>query len=515
MGKFKDLTGQRFGELLVISKAENIGNKVAWNCVCDCGNHIVVKSCNLYRKESPTISCGCEHFKPKYDLTGKRFGKLLVIGLSSDNEKTKKDGKKRWECKCDCGNTAYILTGTLLSGSAKGCGCLIGKNLAETSNLRDLTGRKFGRLTVLERAEDVRYKNGAMAVQWKCRCDCGNIVIKRTQGILNGKTKSCGCLRDEIGNNPFEFEIGQEIETKYGKFVVKNRIREERETTRIRDKKYVCKCQNCGEENTILEHTLMSGIGSCRACSDSRSFGERFFYWFLKQFDIDFDTEYSPKWARRKKYDFYLKRNGKDYIVEIDGAQHIKRYAYIGHSYDEVVKIDREKEKVARDNRHIIIRINCEQSKGKYIAENIKSSELKNLFDLEKVDWEKCFYMAMSSKTRTACDLWNGGHNSTKEIADIMKSTANYVSKLLLECAEFGLCDYDSMKEQDKGRKRTLKNSKKIICTDNGIIFQGAEECSRQSEEIFGIHLNGGSITRVCRKERKAYKGFHFEYVED
>lgn len=515
MGKFKDLTGQRFGKLSVISKAENIGNKVAWNCVCDCGNHIVVKACNLYRKESTTISCGCEHFKPKYDLTGKRFGKLFVIGLSSDNEKTRKDGQKRWECKCDCGNTTYMLTGTLLSGSVKGCGCIIGKNLAETSNLKDLAGQKFGRLTVLERAEDVRYKNGGMAVRWKCRCDCGKEVIKKSANLLNGKSKSCGCLRYEIGNNPFEFEIGQEIETKYGKFVVKNRIREKRETKKIRDEKYICKCKNCGEENTILEHTLASGMGSCRACSDSRSFGERFFYWFLKQFKIDFDTEYSPIWADRRKYDFHFVRNGKDYIVEIDGVQHINRYKYIGLSYDEVVKIDREKEETARDNNHIIIRINCEQSKGKYIAENIKSSELKNLFDLEKVDWKKCFYMAMSSKTRTACDLWNGGCDSTKEIADIMKSTANYVSKLLIECVEFRLCDYDSVKEQDKGRKKTLKNSKKIICKDNGIIFQGAEECSRQSEEIFGIHLNGGSITRVCRKERKAYKGFRFEYVED
>lgn len=515
MGKFKDLTGQRFGKLLVISKAENIGNKVAWNCKCDCGNSVIVKACNLYRKESPTISCGCEHCKPKYDLTGKRFGKLLVIGLSSDNEKTKKDGQKRWECKCDCGNTAYILTNTLMSGSAKGCGCLTGENFRGKSQAADLSGRRFGKLVALERAENVICEGKIIATQWKCQCDCGNIVIKRSQGLLNGKTKSCGCLRNEIGNNPFRFDVGQKIETKYGKFVVKERMREERETDRIRDKKYICKCIDCGEINVILEHTLMDNHGSCRACSDSRSFGERFFYWFLKQFDIVFDTEYSPSWAGRRKYDFHFVRNGKDYIVEIDGAQHIDRYKYIGLSYDEVVKIDKEKEKVAEDKGHIIIRINCEQSKGKYIAENIKKSELKNIFDLEKVDWNKCFYMAMSSKTRTACDLWNGGHDSTKEIAGIMKTAPNYVSKLLLECSEFRLCDYDSTKEQDKGRKKTLKNSKKIICTDNGIVFQGAEECSRQSEEIFGVHLNGGSITRVCRKERKAYKGFHFEFVED
>lgn len=512
--KIKDLTGQRFGKLLVISKAENIGNKVAWNCVCDCGNHIVVKAHNLYRKESPTISCGCEHQKPKYDLTGKRFGKLFVVGLSSDNEKTIKDGQKRWECKCDCGNTAYILTNTLLSGSAKGCGCLIGKNLSEKSNLRDLTGQKFGRLTVLKRAENIQYKS-AMAVQWECRCDCGKTVIRRSTGLLQGYSKSCGCLREEIGNNPFEFEVGQEVKTKYGKFVIKEKFREERENTNIKDKKYVCKCLNCGETGVLLEHTIKSGNGSCRACSDSRSFGERFFYWFIKQLEIDFDTEYSPDWAKRKKYDFHFVKNGNDYIVEIDGAQHLKMYANIGLSYDEVVKIDKEKDKMAKENNHIIIRINCEQSKGMYIAENIKKSVLSEIFDLLCIDWKKCFYMAMSTRTRAVCDLWNEGHQSAKEIAEIIGSNPSYVSRLLVECAEFELCDYNSEEEKEKGRKKALKNSKKLICTDNGIIFQGAQECSRQSEKVFGIHLDGGGINRVCRKERKSYKGFHFEYVED
>lgn len=379
-------------------------------------------------------------------------------------------------------------------------------------NLKDLTGRRFGRLTVLERAEDVRYKDGGMAVQWKCHCDCGKEVIKKSANLLNGKSKSCGCLRNEIGNNPFRFEVGQKVKTKYGKLLIESFIREERKDLKTKDKKYICRCLVCGEKNIILEHTLVEKRGSCKACSDSRSFGERFFYWFLKQFNIDFDTEYSPGWAGRRKYDYHFVTNGKDYIVEIDGAQHIRRYVYMGINHDEVVKIDKTKEQIAEDNGHIIIRINCEQSKGKYIAQNIINSELKNIFDLEKVNWNKCFYMAMSSKTRAVCDLWNGGHTSTKEIADIMKVSQNHVSKLLIECADFHLCDYDSKEESYKGSLKST-NGKRIICLENGVICESAQEFSRKSDEIFGIHLNGGSITRVCRKERKSYKGFHFEFV--
>lgn len=126
----KDLTGQRFGKLLVISKAENIGNKVAWNCVCDCGNHIVVKACNLCRKESPTISCGCEHFKPKYDLTGKRFGKLLVIGLSSDNEKKQRKTGKRDGSANVIVETLHIYSRALCYlGVQKGVDVSLGKTL--------------------------------------------------------------------------------------------------------------------------------------------------------------------------------------------------------------------------------------------------------------------------------------------------------------------------------------------------------------------------------------------------
>lgn len=447
------------------------------------------------------------------DLTGMRFGKLKVLEVSYDNPKTIKDGKLRWKCQCDCGNISYSLPYVLTSGAAKSCGCGIGDNLRGKSCAKDLTGQKFGRLTVLKR--DKQNKGKSLAAQWECRCDCGNIVIRRSTDLLKGYSKSCGCIREEIGNNPFEFEVGQEVKTKYGKFAIKEKFREERENAKIKDKKYVCKCLNCGETGVILEHVIKSGNGSCRACSDSRSFGERFFYWFIKQLEIYFDTEYSPDWAKRKKYDFHFAKNGNDYIVEIDGVQHLKRYANIGLSYDEVVKIDKEKDRMAKENNHIIIRINCEQSKGMYIAENIKKSILNEIFDLRSIDWKKCFYMAMSTKTRTICDLWNKGYQSAKEIAEIIVSNPNYVSRILTECAEFGLCDYNSQEEKEKGRKKALKNSKKLICTDNGIIFQGAQECSRQSEKVFGIHLNGGGINRVCRKERKSYKGFHFEYVED
>ena len=57
----------------------------------------------------------------------------------------------------------------------------------------DLTGQKFNRLTVLSLGE----RNSCGQVQWKCKCDCGNIVLATTTYLKTGHTKSCGCLSRE------------------------------------------------------------------------------------------------------------------------------------------------------------------------------------------------------------------------------------------------------------------------------------------------------------------------------
>lgn len=54
----------------------------------------------------------------------------------------------------------------------------------------DLTGKRFGRLTVVEEAPS---KNGR--AMWRCVCDCGNEKVVGRQNLMDGMTKSCGCLR--------------------------------------------------------------------------------------------------------------------------------------------------------------------------------------------------------------------------------------------------------------------------------------------------------------------------------
>ena len=66
------------------------------------------------------------------------------------------------------------------------------------SRFRDLTGRKFDRLKVVERAGTYTAPDGiSQQPIWLCQCSCGNISYVTTRNLLSGATKSCGCLRKE------------------------------------------------------------------------------------------------------------------------------------------------------------------------------------------------------------------------------------------------------------------------------------------------------------------------------
>lgn len=64
--------------------------------------------------------------------------------------------------------------------------------------VNDLTSKRFGRLVVLNRAEDKVSKSGYKTIMWNCRCDCGNTKVIRGKCLSGGITKSCGCYAKEV-----------------------------------------------------------------------------------------------------------------------------------------------------------------------------------------------------------------------------------------------------------------------------------------------------------------------------
>lgn len=184
--KSEDLIGKKFN-MLTVNKfvGKNKFGKYLYECTCDCGNKYVGIGSKLISGD--VKSCGCYNLKKiaerfSKDLTDKRFGKLVVLEKSD----RRIDGRIVWKCKCDCGNECFVPSNNLISGNTKSCGCL---RLTE-----DFTGKKFGRLTVLEKVS----KTGDTRVLYKCKCDCGNECIIGGNDLKRGTTRSCGCLQKEL-----------------------------------------------------------------------------------------------------------------------------------------------------------------------------------------------------------------------------------------------------------------------------------------------------------------------------
>lgn len=190
MAKALDLTGLRFGNLIVLSRAKNNhkGN-TQWLCKCDCGNTRIALGYDL--THGRTVTCGCainKKGKPsskRESLIGKRFGKLTVVSL---NEKRGKRGTLYWNCKCDCGNTHVVSGSNLKTGQVSRCK----KCVERPSSIVDITGERFGRLTVLHRVANIKNQ-----VAWHCKCDCGNEVDVIGTYLKSGRKKSCGCMMQE------------------------------------------------------------------------------------------------------------------------------------------------------------------------------------------------------------------------------------------------------------------------------------------------------------------------------
>jgi hypothetical protein len=125
------MCGERFGRLVVIERVANNGKHAMWKCKCACGNDVLVTGTNL--RKGFTKSCGClskeKRKKRLVDLTGERFGRLVVIERVPNNNK-----RVMWKCKCDCGNITIVDGAHLKDGHTKSCGCLN----------RDIISRPFG-----------------------------------------------------------------------------------------------------------------------------------------------------------------------------------------------------------------------------------------------------------------------------------------------------------------------------------------------------------------------------------
>ena len=118
----------------------------------------------------------------------------------------------------------------------------------------DLTGRKFGMLTVLSFHSRTYYIS-----RWNCRCDCGKECIKNGYNIQTGKTVSCGCEHKRKAKELGQDKAADLIGKRFGRLIVISRA-----GSNVHQKTmWLCKC-DCGNEKILIGcHLTNSNSKSC------------------------------------------------------------------------------------------------------------------------------------------------------------------------------------------------------------------------------------------------------------
>lgn len=118
----------------------------------------------------------------------------------------------------------------------------------------DLTGKRFGKLYVVEQAETRTQGSGRRQVYWKCRCDCGNEIEVQANNLRSGHTISCGCAKVDAGIRKRSDLSGKRF----------SRLTVMKETApHEKERCWICKC-DCGKETVVQQNNLVSGeVKSC------------------------------------------------------------------------------------------------------------------------------------------------------------------------------------------------------------------------------------------------------------
>lgn len=117
--------------------------------------------------------------------------------------------------------------------------------------LLNLVGQRFGRLVVLERAENRMSPNKTVRTMWRCMCDCGNVVERSSQNLRTGENPSCGCYKNEQTSKRRLIDL---TGMRFGRLTVVERS----DNAKAGQAKWLCKC-DCGNECIAYGSNLQRG----------------------------------------------------------------------------------------------------------------------------------------------------------------------------------------------------------------------------------------------------------------
>ena len=328
------------------------------------------------------------------DLTGKKFGNLTV--LSMHKERIKK--KIYWLCKCDCEfQTEFLVQGNnLTSGNTTRC-----KLCSSKSKIINLIGQKFDRL-VVEELIGTKNKNAV----WKCKCECGNYVIKNSYELKHNVNNSCGCLDEEKNL----------VSKVFGKLTVL----EKSDKRYYRSFLWKCEC-SCENKTIIYVSTPSLKSGNTKSCGCLHAESMKIMGESIRQLnEYDLSGEYGIGYTSK----------GEEFYFDLEDYDKIKRYTWsynpdnyvISNPFGKIIRMNMlimdssgekdidHKNHITYDNRKNNLRI-CEH------FENIIHSKTysNNTSGRKGVYWDKSREKWMAAITYNKKKIHLGRFNSFDE----------------------------------------------------------------------------------------------------
>lgn len=294
----EDLSGQRFGSLLVVgrSKAPDRHNRVMWICRCDCGRARTVSTREL--KSGRTRYCGVAECssagnpRPVWtlrapdgqtyrtrsimafvqsrpqDFPNPNAASVQFVRIAQTLSGQNKCRQNYYECRgwhvVSRSDLTFLEPPPLpRQGTPEQAEQEQAEAKKRLGRARDLTGQRFGTLTALYRIPD------AVPVKWRCACDCGGTVDALASNLVQGHTTSCpNCHSNRLAvrqKNPtpaFRDLTGRRFGLLTARFYDRRR------------RVWVCQC-DCGGSCSVASTYLTNGARSDCGCIAAANAGKR------------------------------------------------------------------------------------------------------------------------------------------------------------------------------------------------------------------------------------------------
>jgi hypothetical protein len=154
MSKYNNFEGKKFGEWLVLERAEcDSAGSTRYKCRCSCGKEKIMRAAELVKRNR---CVDCSRKQRKYqDLVGKKFGNWLVLELTTG--KYRNETKYKCECQCVKKTISTIRPMALITGASTKCKFCLGDNNKRNcwTGCGDISGHKWSKITHGAKTRDI------------------------------------------------------------------------------------------------------------------------------------------------------------------------------------------------------------------------------------------------------------------------------------------------------------------------------------------------------------------------